>query len=182
MSPRGELITRNRAAILAAAHHVFSTVGVQAPLELIVEASGVGRGTLYRHFADRTALLVALFDAEVERIMNGLAPHPVERQIEVFLTHVATNGERSPALSEAWRALPPDHVEMRASRERLKDLLKRPLQAAIDTGRLRATTTPDTLILVARMIGAGVRAPVADGKLEQTALAVVLHGLLASPS
>ncbi|KAK0338639.1 hypothetical protein LTR94_037771, partial [Friedmanniomyces endolithicus] len=43
-----------------AAREVLSEHGLDAPLELIAERAGVGRGTLYRHFADRTELALAV--------------------------------------------------------------------------------------------------------------------------
>ena len=47
-------VIHNRAALLDAARAVFADHGLDAPLDLIAEKAGVGRGTLYRHFADRT--------------------------------------------------------------------------------------------------------------------------------
>jgi AcrR family transcriptional regulator len=52
---------RNRAAVLAAAREVFSERGLDAPLDLIARRAGVGNATLYRRFASRRALLIAVF-------------------------------------------------------------------------------------------------------------------------
>ena len=49
-------VVHNHAALLEAARAVFADQGLDAPLDLIAEKAGVGRGTLYRHFADRTEL------------------------------------------------------------------------------------------------------------------------------
>jgi AcrR family transcriptional regulator len=51
----------NRERILAAAHLAFSTIGLDAPLESIAAAAGVGKGTLYRHFPDREALINSIY-------------------------------------------------------------------------------------------------------------------------
>jgi AcrR family transcriptional regulator len=61
----------NRARILEAAGEIFSAEGIDAPLDEIARRAGVGAGTLYRHFADRDALLDALFDDRV-RVFDQL--------------------------------------------------------------------------------------------------------------
>jgi len=55
----------NRRALLAAAREVFATEGFAAPLSAIARRAGVGQGSLYRHFPDRTALAIAIFDENI---------------------------------------------------------------------------------------------------------------------
>lgn len=52
---------RNRDRIVAAARELFATVGVHVPVEEIARRAGVGVGTLYRRFPDRTELVEAVF-------------------------------------------------------------------------------------------------------------------------
>lgn len=52
---------RNRERILAAAAAAFEEHGPEAALEDIASRAEVGIGTLYRHFPDRQALLVAVY-------------------------------------------------------------------------------------------------------------------------
>ncbi|MFG1609806.1 TetR/AcrR family transcriptional regulator [Actinoplanes sp. NPDC049265] len=51
---------RNRAQIVAAARVVFIEAGSAAPLEEIARRAGVGIGTLYRRFPDRSSLIRAV--------------------------------------------------------------------------------------------------------------------------
>jgi AcrR family transcriptional regulator len=51
---------RNRDRIVAAAKTWFATHGPDAPTEEIARSAGVAPGTLYRHFADREALIRAV--------------------------------------------------------------------------------------------------------------------------
>jgi len=51
---------RNRDRIVAAAKTWFATHGPEAPAEEIARSAGVAPGTLYRHFADREALIRAV--------------------------------------------------------------------------------------------------------------------------
>ena len=44
---------------------VFAESGFQAPLNSVARRAGVGQGSLYRHFPDRIALAVAVFEGNV---------------------------------------------------------------------------------------------------------------------
>src|SRR5260370_22109598 len=57
---------RNLDALLEAALAVFATSGVDAPVREIAEKAGVGIGTFYRHFPQRSDLIAAVFRHEVD--------------------------------------------------------------------------------------------------------------------
>lgn len=60
----------NRRALIAAAREVYAQDGLSAPFSAVAKRAGVGQGSLYRHFPDRTALAVAVYAeniAELER-------------------------------------------------------------------------------------------------------------------
>lgn len=57
---------RSLDALLLAAKAVFATAGVDAPVRDIAERAGVGLGTLYRHFPQRSDLIVAVFRHEID--------------------------------------------------------------------------------------------------------------------
>ncbi len=59
---------RNRERILEVAKQAFSQSGANASLDEIAKESGVGPGTLYRHFPNREDLLVAVYRSEVEKL------------------------------------------------------------------------------------------------------------------
>jgi len=54
--PARKDVVRNRARLLAAARRAFARDGLDAPLEPIASAAGVGNATLYRHFPTRADL------------------------------------------------------------------------------------------------------------------------------
>lgn len=56
---------RSAEALLLAAKQVFSESGVDAPVREIADRAGVGIGTLYRHFPERSDLVAAVFRHEV---------------------------------------------------------------------------------------------------------------------
>jgi AcrR family transcriptional regulator len=70
---------RNREAILDAAARLFREHGVEAvSMDTIAASAGVGKGTLFRRFGDKSGLAVALLDARErelqEAILFGPAP------------------------------------------------------------------------------------------------------------
>jgi AcrR family transcriptional regulator len=68
---------RNRARVLDAAARLFAAEGVDAvSMEEVARAAGVGKGTLYRRYADKGELSAALIDADARalqaEILRGL--------------------------------------------------------------------------------------------------------------
>lgn len=61
---------RNYLKIIEAAETVFSKYGAAASLEQVAKAAEVGIGTLYRHFPSRKDLLLAVYDDDIEKLIN----------------------------------------------------------------------------------------------------------------
>ncbi len=64
----------NRRALIAAAREIYATEGPSAPFSAIAKRAGVGQGSLYRHFPDRIALAVAVFEdniADMDAQLSG---------------------------------------------------------------------------------------------------------------
>src|SRR6187399_2420773 len=57
---------RNLDGLLEAAKVVFAASGVDAPVREIASQAGVGVGTFYRHFPERSDLVAAVFRREVD--------------------------------------------------------------------------------------------------------------------
>jgi AcrR family transcriptional regulator len=64
---------RNVDALLRAAMDVFAESGVDAPIRTIAARAGVGVGTLYRHFPQRSDLIKAIIQREVEACVEAAA-------------------------------------------------------------------------------------------------------------
>ena len=70
---------RNRRKVLDAAERLFAEHGVECvSMDDIAEAAGVGKGTLYRRFGDRSGLAIAVLDAHErafqEALLRGAPP------------------------------------------------------------------------------------------------------------
>jgi AcrR family transcriptional regulator len=68
--PRTDAL-RNRERILEVAKAAFTRFGARASLDDIAKQTGVGPGTLYRHFPSRDALIEAVYRSEVEKLATA---------------------------------------------------------------------------------------------------------------
>ena len=72
--------------------------GLSAPFSAVAKRAGVGQGSLYRHFPDRTALAVAVFEENVIDLEEFTAPDG--RTIDDLLDRVVDQAVVSTALIE----------------------------------------------------------------------------------
>jgi AcrR family transcriptional regulator len=104
----------NRRRILAAARELFAGRGPEAvTMSDIVEAAGVGRGTLYRHFANKGEVCLGVMDEEIAEFQNEVLEHfrqmtaeqaPAMARLDYFLDRLVYFTEMyTPLLREAQR-------------------------------------------------------------------------------
>jgi AcrR family transcriptional regulator len=102
----------NRQRILAATRHLFTERGPAAVnMSDIVKAAGMGRGTLYRHFANKGELCLAVMDEEIAEFQNEVLARlrqmtvlsaPAMAQLDDFLDRLVLFTEMyTPLLREA---------------------------------------------------------------------------------
>jgi AcrR family transcriptional regulator len=98
---------RNRERILEVAKLAFTRTGADISLDDVARQSGVGPGTLYRHFPTRGALLEAVYRSEVARLAAAhqdfsrtMAPVDALRAwMLLFVDYIATKQLIAPALN-----------------------------------------------------------------------------------
>lgn len=102
--PRKDAV-RNRAALLAAADDLFARCEKPEDVTMsdVAAAAGVGKGTLFRAFGDRTALIRALYAARLEPLREAVAEGPPP------LGPATPARERVPALLDAALCFKLDH-------------------------------------------------------------------------
>ncbi|WP_327191050.1 TetR/AcrR family transcriptional regulator [Streptomyces xinghaiensis] len=107
MTPRKERADalRNREAVLTAADELFSRSESPRGVSMddIAAAAGVGKGTLFRRFGDRSGLIRALFAARVEPLRHAVEAGPAP------LGPSTPPRERVPALLVAILRFKTDH-------------------------------------------------------------------------
>ncbi len=146
---------RNVAALLDAAKAVFATSGVDAPAKEITDQAGVGVGTLYRHFPQRSDLVLAVLKHEIDACadagaaLSAASPPGVAlaQWIQRYTELVATKAGLASALQSADAA----HQAMRVHfHQRMEPVLEALLAAARAAGEIRAdVTAADILYAVA---------------------------------
>ncbi|MFI8188119.1 TetR/AcrR family transcriptional regulator [Streptomyces sp. NPDC085946] len=102
--PRADAL-RNREAVLAAADRLFAASAGPDEVTMadIAAAAGVGKGTLFRGFGDRTGLIRALYEARLEPVRRAVAEGPPP------LGPATPPAERVPALLDAVLCFKLDH-------------------------------------------------------------------------
>jgi AcrR family transcriptional regulator len=94
----------NRERILEVAHRAFEQSG-DASLNSIAKDAGVGAGTLYRHFPTREALILAVYQHDVQRLVDSvpdvLAAHPPLDALRIWFERLASYVRVKHGLGEA---------------------------------------------------------------------------------
>jgi AcrR family transcriptional regulator len=147
---------RNRALLLEAARTVFAERGLEASLDDIAHAAGLGVGTAYRHFANKQELAGALFDQAIDDLIAtveaALSVEDPWLALAGFFESAATSQAKDRGLHEViMGSVPHDH-----------DVLRRrfapPMQLLFDRARAAGVIRPDLTIsdaaVVFAMLGA----------------------------
>ena len=173
---------RNRDNILEAAAELFGDEGTDASLEEIARRAGVGVGTLYRHFPNRTALVeqvyrhsVAELCADGPRLAATLPPwEALEAWLMSFVTYVGRKKGLATALrgalgDDASAVFADVHLQLKSTGDGL-------LFAAQQAGAVRADVeTMDVLRAVSSVCHATVDAQ--DPEKTRRVLRLLLDGL-----
>ena len=174
---------QNRAALLQAARIVLSEQGLDAPLDLIAERAGVGRGTLYRHFADRTELALAVLEADVADLGRRTAEQGDDPAAFFwFLDRLAEDMIRNAGLAGLVRNVrSPDALT--PLRQSLMEAGAASLKRAQAAGLVREDLQPMDIRLLATLLGAGFQgADEAERQVvSQRTRAILLDGLRPRP-
>jgi AcrR family transcriptional regulator len=171
---------RNIDSLLEAAKTVFGTAGVDAPAKQIADLAGVGVGTLYRHFPQRSDLVKAVFQREVDACANAAttlaAAHEpgaaLAKWLHRYTEFLATKRGLATALHSgdpAYCALPAYFMQ------RLGPALGSLLEAATASGEIRAgISAKDILHAVANLC---VPVPGEGVAYSQRMVALLIDGL-----
>lgn len=166
---------RNLDALLHAAMAVFAEAGVDAPMRTIAAKAGVGVGTLYRHFPQRSDLIKAIIRREVDACVEAASElataygpgEALASWMQRLVDLVATKRGLGPALHSgdpAYQALPGYVLGQ------LTPALRCLLDAAGAIGAIRVDVDANELLLAVLRLAT----PASDGDTAQARRMVAL--------
>lgn len=170
---------RNTEAVLEAAKSAFGELGVDAPMRDIAARAGVGVGTIYRSYPQRSDLIIAVFrrelDATAAEADRLAAEHPpaeaLRRWAESLARFVATKRGFASALHSgdpAYAPLPAQFLGVLAPR------VQRILDAGAADGTIRPGVPAEDVIFALSRLADG---PPGDGGRDGMMIAILLDGL-----
>ncbi|MDP5315847.1 TetR/AcrR family transcriptional regulator [Streptomyces poriferorum] len=170
-------VQRNLDALLTAAAEIFASDGVDAPVRRITARAGVGAGTLYRHFPQRSDLITAVFRHEVDACAEA-APslaeqhEPVEA-LTLWLQRFARFVAAKRGLKAALHSGDPAYESLPAYfQQRFLPVVTELLESAAASGELRAEIPPyDLLRAISDLVSPD------DQGYTQRMIALLVNGL-----
>lgn len=169
---------RNRESVLDAAGELFARRGDAVQMDEIAERAGLGVGTVYRHFADKRALLAAIIGRRFEA-MTALARAAEESEDPWAAFETLLYGYLEGAQADAafrFALLGPEEprwTDIGAEKAQFAQITERVVRRAIEAGHLRADFHADDFALITR----GAMANMTDALDWRRHIALVLDGI-----
>jgi AcrR family transcriptional regulator len=137
---------RNRSRILAAAAEIFAERGLDVSLDDIAAHAGVGVGTVYRRFPDKDALIDALFEEKIGRVV-ALADEALEIEdpwegFTTFMRGMCRMQAEDRGFKDAMLARDRGRERMAGARERIAPRAMQLLARAQEAGAVRSDLGP----------------------------------------
>ena len=175
-------VVRNRAKILTAADDLVAQRGLDISLNDLAHHAGVGVATVYRHFADRDALLKALVEDRVELLVALLAdaaahPDPGEA-LYAAMSGICEHQAADRGVFHAATTAQDEHGAL--VRERLEPYVEAIVTRARDAGIVRPDLDVADVPVALWMIGSLAAADAGRPDIWRRYLAIVLDGMTAT--
>ena len=147
---------RNRQRILAAAAQVFTERGLDATLDDVARAAGVGVGTVYRRFPDKEALVAALFRERIDNLVtvaeNACTAADPWQAIVSYLEYAAAALAGDTGLRQLMMFGTYDRDQVCYARDRMRPVISRLVQRAQAAGDLRSDFEATDVKMIAFML------------------------------
>src|SRR5437764_721167 len=172
---------RNRRRVLDAARRCMARKGLDAQMEEIARAAGVGVGTVYRHFPTKDDLVEALAMARFERLAElarqALQTEDPWRAFEDFMRASARIQSDDRALSEVLTSRP-ETMSHAAGSVDILGLVSELMGRGQAAGVIRPDAEPRDVPMMMCALAGTFRNPHAD---PERYIGIVLHGLRPTP-
>jgi AcrR family transcriptional regulator len=194
-----ELQSRRRAQILSAAGRFFARLGFfNTDVQVIADAIGVGKGTVYRYFRTKEELFLATAEDVLQRLEEHIAAavHGLEHPLEIIRRVGKAYAEFFEQNPEAVELLIQERAAFRGSvpetrlmyREKNRGRFEAVLRRGIETGLFRPINVRETTDAFANLLyGTVVSSELKRGRRRLTdairhGLELLLKGILAEGS
>ncbi|GGL87782.1 TetR/AcrR family transcriptional regulator [Nakamurella endophytica] len=142
---------RNRDALLATAADLFSERGVDVSLEDIARGAGVGIGTLYRHFPTREAVVLAVYQRQIDDLAEAArtlpSTHPPAEALREWMRGFVRYAAVKRGMVALLRSMMDTQTDLFASaRTTLRESAGALMRAAADAGEIRADVEPQAIL------------------------------------
>jgi AcrR family transcriptional regulator len=173
---------RNRQRILAAAAQVLSERGLDATLDEVARAAGVGVGTVYRRFPDKEALVDELFrdrvDALVATAEQALAEPDPWQALVSFLESAIELMAGNAGLRQLLMFSTYGKQRVAYARSRMQPVVSKLVERAQVSGDLRPDfAAPDVKMIVFMLTSVAEYAAASRPELWRRYLALLIDGL-----
>ncbi|WP_328383653.1 TetR/AcrR family transcriptional regulator [Streptomyces sp. NBC_00400] len=184
-TPTGRLradAAHNRRALLEAAAATFAEQGMDASIAQIAARAGIGKGTVFRHFATKDQLVAAVLRARLDEFTAAgaalLDAADPEAALLEFMTLGVEMQARDRCFCEAGTGIAHSDPEVRAAGTRLFETADALTDQARRQGSVRDDITGEDILLLSRAAyqAAAPTGDLAPG-LRQRYLRVIFDGM-----
>lgn len=153
---------RNRECILTTARELFARRGISVTLNDLAHEAGVGVGTVYRHFPDKDAVILALVSQKFDTLFTlvqraGEEPDPREA-VRGYLRGIfelrAQDSALDAAIARARMAAPGIEQRARELDSKVRNVLRRAHDARVVRPGLAETDIPVFITMLGSVIDA----------------------------
>ena len=142
---------RNRQRLIDAATRAFASGEENVTLEAIAKASGVGIGTLYRHFPTREALVEAVYHDQVERLRVGaqelLATHSAARALRLWMDLFADWVATKHGMIDTLRTMiSSGDIALAQTRSEIRATVRTLIEAGAGSGEIRGDVDAEDVV------------------------------------
>ena len=143
---------RNRRRLFTAAREAFAQFGLDASIAQIAESAGVGKGTVFRHFANKDELIGAVMLHQLDELADLaadlIAATDPSDAVWRFMSAAVEAEVDSRSFCRSAAPVVQDDPRVRASADRLHAVVQRLVDRAQRLGGLRPDVTGRDLVLL----------------------------------
>ena len=173
---------RNRQRVLAAAAEVFTERGLDATLDEVARAAGVGIGTVYRRFPDKESLVAALFRERIDNLVtvaeNACAVADPWQAVVSFLEYAAASMAGDLGLRQLMMFATYGKDRVAYAREQMRPVITKLVERAQAAGALRPDFAATDVPLIALMLSSAAEyAGPVNHEVWRRYLALLIDGM-----